>query len=112
MSAPEASLTTRDRILDAAETLTATTPASVALVLIDGTPRLADPTWADTLDLGPPNTFVNGIPRWITGSLDVLRARIAATVDEAILTQNPLWNAIGHPSSVIGDAQKLMTVDG
>ncbi len=86
---------------DAPETLVAATPASVALVLIDGTPRLADPAWAETLGLGPPNAFVGGLPRWMTGSIEALRARIVATVDEAILTQNPLWDVMGHESWVM-----------
>ncbi len=85
----------------AAETLMASTPASVALVLVDGTPRLANPAWAETLGLGPPNTFVEGVPRWITGSLDALRERIARTVDKAILTQNPLWMLFQEAVSVV-----------
>lgn len=74
-----------------AEALTATTATSVALVLIDGTPRLADPTWAARLDLGPPNTFVNGEPRWMTGAIESLRERIANLVPADLLSQNPLW---------------------
>ena len=80
----------------AAEILTASTASSVALVLVDGTPRLADPTWTQKLNLPPPNTCVEGTPRWMTGSLEALRQRIAATVDAAILTQNPLWNLFGE----------------
>lgn len=75
----------------AADILTSATPTSVALVLIDGTPRLADPAWAARLDLGPPNTFVNGAPRWMTGSIQALRERIARIVGEDILSENPLW---------------------
>lgn len=81
---------------DAAEILLAASPASVKLVLIDGTPRLADPVWAEALDLGSPNTVIGGVPRWTTASLHTLRQRIAATVDEAILAQNPLWTLFGE----------------
>ncbi len=80
----------------AAETLTAASATSIALVLIDGTPRLADPAWAETLGLGPPNTFVEGEPRWMTGPFEALRARIARTIDETLLTQNPLWTMVGE----------------
>lgn len=75
----------------AAETLMTSSPTSLALVLIDGTPRLATPAWANTLNLGPPNTFIDGNSRWMVGSPQALRQRIAATVDPTILTQNPLW---------------------
>ncbi len=85
----------------AAETLTASTPTSVALVLIDGTPRLADPAWASRLDLGPPNAFVDGAPRWMTGSIQALRERIARLVDEEILSQNPLWTMFEETVPVI-----------
>ena len=80
----------------AAETLLDATAASIALALVDGTPCLADPTWAETLGLGPSNTFVEGSPRWITGALDALRKRIARTVDETLLAQNPLWMMFGE----------------
>ena len=35
--------------------------------------------------------FVDGTPRWMTGSIQALRVRIARMVDEEILSQNPLW---------------------
>ncbi len=85
----------------AAETLMTATPASMALVLINGTPRLADPQWASRLDLGPPNTFIDGAPRWMTGSIQALRERIAHIVEEEILSQNPLWTMFEEAVPVV-----------
>ncbi|MFQ5568033.1 MAG: amidohydrolase family protein [Rhodothermales bacterium] len=76
----------------AADTLLAATPASVSLVLVDGVPHLAHPDLANALDLGPPDTFIAGRPRWMTGSLSGLRRRIARTVAADILLDNPLWS--------------------
>lgn len=71
--------------------LLAASPASIALVLVDGNPRLADPEWATRLDLGHPNARVQHEPRWVIGSIAALRERIARLVDGDILSRNPLW---------------------
>ena len=115
--APADLLLLPDTGTDAAATLLAATPAAVALVLVDGTPRLADPNWAETLRLGPPNTVADGAPCWMAGTLQQLRTRIAATVDEKILVQNPLWTlfdpapSINSEATAVASPLKPMPVD-
>lgn len=87
---------------DAGEIATRSTPAAVALVLVDGQPRLADPRLADRLDLGPVNAHVEGQPRWLTGSLGRLRARILRKVDAEILERNPLWSLFDAREAGVG----------
>jgi len=99
--APADLLLLPDAGASAPETLMASTPASVSLVLIDGRPRLADPAWAERLDLGASNTFVEGLPRWMTGALQTLRARMARLVDATILSRNPLWTLLEEEIPVL-----------
>ena len=62
------------------------------VIVVEHVTRLDDelaPEWPN--GNGSYRIFIEGVPRWITGSLDALRERIARTVDKTILAQNPLW---------------------
>lgn len=79
----------------AAERLLDARPADIRLVLVGGRPRLADPALADALGLGEPNARVEGAPRWIHGSLQELKERIAGAVgDGELLRRNPAWSML------------------
>jgi cytosine/adenosine deaminase-related metal-dependent hydrolase len=75
----------------AADALLAATPADVALVLVGGAPRLADPVRAAALGLGEPAARVAGRPTWLAGDLAALRRRIARAAGEAALAGSPTW---------------------
>lgn len=76
-----------------ADTLLHATPRDVALVLVDGEPRLSDK--AITEKLGNEITaMVEGTPKWIYGDIASLRSRIQQVIGSDILSKNPLWNLI------------------
>lgn len=79
---------------DAAATLLAARPADVALVLVDGRPRLAAAPLAEALGLGPPNAWVAGAAKWLYGDLAALRRRLLRDAGAKALAGNPLWTLL------------------
>jgi cytosine/adenosine deaminase-related metal-dependent hydrolase len=84
-----------DRDGSAALSLLAATPADLALVLVDGAPRLAGEAVARELVLGAPTVTVAGRPKWIAGDLAGLRRRIERVAGAEVLAGNSLWSLIG-----------------
>lgn len=74
-----------------ADVLLRATPADVALVMIDGSPRLAAPHLAAELGLGEAIERIEDTSKWLYRPLASLRERIRATVGGHALTANPLW---------------------
>lgn len=83
-----------DRGGTAGEALLETRPADLALVLVRGRPRLADPSRAEALGLEAPNARVAGRPRWLHGDPAALRKRIAKCAGAAVLQSNPVWSLL------------------
>lgn len=86
-----------------ADAMLAATPASLALVLLDGVPHLADADLAEHLGLKKSFVYVEGVPKWITGAFRPLQRRIEKVVSEEILARNPVWTlfAVDQPVSVL-----------
>ena len=80
----------------AAERLISATPSEVALVLIQGEPRLAEPPLAEALELGQAECVVGGAPKWIYGNIGALKKRIVQAVGPENLSRNPnpLWSLL------------------
>ena len=83
-----------DRGESVAEAVLATAPTEVALVFVDGRPRLADATLASRLELGDENALVQGVSKWVYGDLGALKRRIKQVVPQEILSRNPLWDMV------------------
>lgn len=77
-----------------ADTLLHTHPADLALVMVAGTPRLAEPACAATLDLGGPNARVEGRAKWLSVDVASLRARVQEATDEVAVSDNPIWRTL------------------
>lgn len=77
-----------------AESLLAAAPGDLALVLVDGEPRLASPSAARALELGEATERVDGQPKWIYGELAALRQRIESVAGPAVLAAQPLWSLL------------------
>ncbi|MCY2990280.1 MAG: amidohydrolase family protein [Planctomycetota bacterium] len=85
-----------DRGHSAAESLLDARPFDVALVTVDGEPRLSCSGIADVLGLGPTNALVDGAPKWVSNAFTGLGERIQHTVGEALLASNPLWRRLSQ----------------
>ena len=77
-----------------AQTLLASRPCDLALVLIAGRPRLASPALAAALGLGAPNASVCGAARWLLGDVVALMERLRAAAG-GVVEASPLWSMLG-----------------
>ena len=79
-----------------AQRLISATPSELALVLVQGEPRLAEPLVAEALELGEPKCVVEGAPKWIYGDIGALKKRIVQTAGWENLSRcpNPLWSLL------------------
>jgi cytosine/adenosine deaminase-related metal-dependent hydrolase len=78
----------------AVEALLNATPAEVALVTVDGEPRLANEDVSEKFGLKELNVMVENVPKWICGNVAELKSRIQQVVGLDILSKNPLWSLI------------------
>ncbi|MDA2938403.1 amidohydrolase family protein [Acidobacteria bacterium AH-259-A15] len=79
-----------------AQRLISATPSELALVLVQGEPRLAEPLLAEALELGEPKCVVEGSSKWIYGDIGALKKRIVQAAGWENLSRypNPLWSLL------------------
>lgn len=80
-----------DRGKPVAETLLNATSADIALLMVDGAPRLADTVVAEKLGLTDGYVLVEDTPKWIYGDMVGLKNRVWQMVGKEILSKNRLW---------------------
>ncbi len=78
----------------AAETLLATSPSEVMLVVVGGEVRMSRPQFVGALNLGQPNCLIEGRQRWLWGDPGGLCRRLLARVGRETLERNSVWPMI------------------
>jgi len=88
-----------------AETLATAGPADIALVLVDGEARVADPVRAEHLGLAAPNAWIDGAPKHLYGDLARLRARLLADAGPEALAAGALWCRLTSSEQAVPNGQ-------